>query len=330
MKSYLTAGAVATLISLSNMSTVSAQTGPVDKTPPGQGQVQLPGTEWAGSEKLNGYGVLRFQFLTGGKAFMIDKDGKSPGRYVQNGLKVSLSFYDDKVLYVGTISGQTLSGSAQNGKSSWTFEVTLQGSPAAAPTAKPAPAPANAGTGPTKTPVAPIGGGNVTTGPVSPGPVTTGPAATGPATGARLTPEELPAFLRKLGYQVKPVTPASGPAYCVLTTKNDSGWTFIIEVRVVNNTVWMVAPLSELPASDKASTPPLLKLLAANDATAPCFFVYRPADNRICLKLEVLGGNNDNGFRAHVTLLCNTIQQSFPLWNRANLGAPAQFVANDH
>jgi len=329
MKSYVTAGLAASIIIVSNVVGASAQTGPAAGAP---GAPQLVGSEWAGTENLKGYAKLRFQFLEGGQAFMIDNDGKSPGRYVQNGAKVSLSFYDDKVLYVGTISGQTMSGSAQNGKSSWTFKLTREGGTAAAPTA--APAPVSTGTGP-NTPVAPIGGGNVTTGPVQSGPAATGPVSTGPATGApasvpanRLTPENLPEYLRKTGYQVKVMTPATGPSYCVLTTKNDAGWTFVVEVRVVNNAVWLVAPLSQVPASNQVASSALIKLLEANNVTAPCFFLYRAADKRICLKLEVLGGSNSNSFRSHLTLLCNNIQQSYAVWTPANLSTPAQPLAS--
>jgi HEAT repeat protein len=102
------------------------QGGPPKGGPPQGGGNDLAGSSWSGTETLKGYGTLQFQFAGGGQVTMIDKDGRTPGTYTQNGVRVVLNF-GASISYSGTINGQTMSGQATNTRDSWTWSVTKQG-----------------------------------------------------------------------------------------------------------------------------------------------------------------------------------------------------------
>jgi hypothetical protein len=89
--------------------------------PPG-----LAGSSWKGTEEVDGYGDLAFQFQDSGKAIMVDKDGKHPGNWTQNGNQITLQFYDGGVTYKGTLSENSLSGTGNNAATSWKFIVKRQ------------------------------------------------------------------------------------------------------------------------------------------------------------------------------------------------------------
>jgi HEAT repeat protein len=93
---------------------------------PGQGQSNLAGTQWSGSETLQGFGELRFDFKAGGQVDMHDAAGQTGGRFVHNGQNVLLSF-PGNIAYTGQINGNTMSGRATNGQKNWTWTVTRQG-----------------------------------------------------------------------------------------------------------------------------------------------------------------------------------------------------------
>jgi hypothetical protein len=96
-----------------------------------------------GDEDLPGYGRLTFRFLpaqivkmTDNDATersvsfrpveMTDKDGIQWGTWHFNGDQVQLFFYDDTVVYRGTIKGNRVSGTATNGRVTWNWSVKLQ------------------------------------------------------------------------------------------------------------------------------------------------------------------------------------------------------------
>lgn len=76
---------------------------------------------WSGTESLAGYGKVSFNFQPGGNVTMIDRDGTTPGNYNQNGNNISLAF--GPVTYTGTVNGNTMSGTASNGQTTWTWSA---------------------------------------------------------------------------------------------------------------------------------------------------------------------------------------------------------------
>lgn len=90
---------------------------------PGTTPTNLIGT-WEGNEDLGGYGVLTFELQTNGVAVMIDKDGRTPGTWSVQGTEVVLMFYNNTVVYRGTLSGSTIAGTTTNGRVTWNFSVT--------------------------------------------------------------------------------------------------------------------------------------------------------------------------------------------------------------
>lgn len=86
----------------------------------------LAGTRWTGTETLKGYGILTFEFHPNGQATMIDTEGVSLGQWFQKGSEVTILFYSGKVIYQGTVSGDSIAGSARNvAGTSWHFHVSL-------------------------------------------------------------------------------------------------------------------------------------------------------------------------------------------------------------
>jgi len=81
---------------------------------------------WVGSENLSGFGKLSFTMNPGGKAVMVDAKERSEGTWQQKGKQFTLRFYGGRVVYTGTLNGSTLSGTANNGKSNWTWTVQTQ------------------------------------------------------------------------------------------------------------------------------------------------------------------------------------------------------------
>jgi hypothetical protein len=92
----------------------------------------LGGSVWSGSEDLGGYGALQFEFFAGGKVVMTDARDRVSGTYTQAGAQVRLAFFNGRVVYSGTVSGQQMTGSAGNGKSDWKWSVRRRGGAATA------------------------------------------------------------------------------------------------------------------------------------------------------------------------------------------------------
>lgn len=92
---------------------------------PNPGVVKLAGTSWTGTESLQNFGKLTFQFAAGGKATMIDTAGVSNGTWTQNGNQVNIQFFNGKVTYSGVLNGNAISGNASNtAGAKWTFKVS--------------------------------------------------------------------------------------------------------------------------------------------------------------------------------------------------------------
>jgi predicted RNA-binding protein YlxR (DUF448 family) len=301
MRTYLTAGLAACLLTLASSHLAFAQ-GNV---------ISLPGTEWAGSENLKGFGNLRFKFMTGGEAIMVDAQHALKGSYSQNGAQVAIRF-GKSCVYSGTIQGQTMSGTAQEGKFTWSWNVQLQQGgvqPAAGPASSVIPMP-----------------------PANPPAVANPPAASGssaftqtpaaPAAGP-INNQSLPDYLRRLGYQVEIVPLNNGGSLTQIVVRKDT-WTVVIEVDSQKNGkgVWLKARLGQLPST--ASTQALVRLLQANHTIAPTFFTYQAVDQRLYLLLESPNAENANVLRGDINLLVQNVIQTASLWNPANLAPPAQ------
>jgi len=131
----------------------------------------------------------------------------------------------------------------------------------------------------------------------------------GPNANFKLTAKTLPEFLQKAGYNPKVETPEIGSPYCVLHV-SDKDWNFVVEASVdAKGTMWLLMRLDQ-SADLKASK--LTQLLEANNTVAPCFFVYRAEDTRICLKLECIGSVQDN-----MATLMRMTRESHSLWTVA-------------
>src|SRR5262249_39165321 len=97
---------------------------------PAPGSASLAGTTWKGSEDLDGFGKLTFQFHADGTAMMIDAKGTVKGTSAQQGPRVVIRFAN--CVYRGQVNGQRLSGSArfiENGRprgQTWAFAVVKQ------------------------------------------------------------------------------------------------------------------------------------------------------------------------------------------------------------
>lgn len=90
-------------------------------------QVNLAGSTWTGTENLQGFGRLSFQFQAGGQVNMTDASGVSQGTWIQQGNQVTLTFANGQLTYRGIINGQVMSGNAGNVRgASWTFSLRRQ------------------------------------------------------------------------------------------------------------------------------------------------------------------------------------------------------------
>jgi hypothetical protein len=96
---------------------------PAETGKPGAGQ--LAGTVWAGSERLAGYGKLRFILKANNRAVMHDAKSTMDGTWQQAGNQVTLRFDNGRVVYRGMLDGETLSGTASNGQRRWTWSVRV-------------------------------------------------------------------------------------------------------------------------------------------------------------------------------------------------------------
>ena len=81
---------------------------------------------WVGSEDLQGYGSLSFEMHAGGRAVMFDVKGTMEGTWHKAGQATTLRFDDGRVTYSGAVRSSTLSGTASNGRTTWSFNVDAQ------------------------------------------------------------------------------------------------------------------------------------------------------------------------------------------------------------
>jgi hypothetical protein len=297
---------------LLGVSVVAAQprVGPSSADPvnmPTNASDTLMGSEWSGQEALENFGALTFHFTNPGQVTMIDAQGKWPGSYLQNGNQVTLAFFNGDVLYKGDIAGASMNGIAEAKKGGkWNFQVTRKNT---APVINLPPANraiVNVAAAPGTVPFIPSAPGSNTA---------AAPGQGAPIQAGKVTPDNLAEYLRKMGFEPRQVQPQGGVPYCVLNLKENDGWSFVVEVHV-NNGIWLVAPLAQLPSQGQVPLAKVMSLLEANNTLAPCFFSYRPGDNRLCLRLEVIGLSEQN-FRADLRVLLNHIRTSHNLWNTA-------------
>jgi hypothetical protein len=81
---------------------------------------------WVGSEDLEGYGRLEFQFYSGGRVVMIDARETVDGTFSRSGDSITLSF-PGVATYSGYIRGNNMSGTGRDDKGTWNFSVQYQG-----------------------------------------------------------------------------------------------------------------------------------------------------------------------------------------------------------
>lgn len=275
-----------------------------------QNVINLPGTTWNGKEDLGNFGKLTFKFHpTQNSVTMIDAKETSEGAYEVDADRIALSFYNGTVVYTGKLNGRTLSGQAVNGKAKWNWSVTMANAPVVAknqpkpaPKVQPAPVPETEGNDSDAVETSPQ---------PQPAPQPKNNTQNGPAN--KITPENLGEFLKKIGQDAKVVTPEVGAPYCVLKLKDKDGWSFVVEVVIQSNGMFLNCPLDPLPA--KMDPARLVRLLEASNVTAPCFFAYRSPDNRICMKLEIIGVPTQTSFQRDLQTVCNAIRNSHDLWN---------------
>lgn len=113
----------------------SQQQPPYPQSQPQQPQYQQPpngnsleGTEWNGSETLQGFGKLTFRFGPQGQVVMVDAQGTTPGVYAQRGQQVVLAFFNGDVIYEGMIAAGRMGGVAGNRNNvRWSWSVNLRG-----------------------------------------------------------------------------------------------------------------------------------------------------------------------------------------------------------
>ena len=89
-------------------------------------------TQWAGTETLAGFGKLSFAMYPGGRAVMVDAANTTEGTWEKNDKQITLSFFNQAVVYIGTVNGATLSGTASSpaarmdARKTWNWTVQLQ------------------------------------------------------------------------------------------------------------------------------------------------------------------------------------------------------------
>lgn len=242
----------------------------------------LTGTRWQGFEEKSTSSTLAIEFGTENSVVMNGAKDTLHGKFDLDGDTLSLSFGDGNIVYTGKIKGDRITGEAMDTSfKPWKFSVTRQGPLVHLPRK----------------------GAKV---------ASTAPRTTMPVTVAKLTPERLPEFLRKMGYKVEVVERKIGGPMCLVTLSKE-GWTFEVEVTVqAGGVIWLTAPLVEM-SREKIAAGKLLDILEANGSMGPCFFAYRSADSHLCMRLEVAGAGEDH-FRGDLNLFIDQIRTAHPLW----------------
>jgi len=238
-------------------------------------KVGLDGTTWTGQQTVAGLEKFTLQFKDKGEVTLVDGLGPIQGTYKHNGGKLELMFEKANLSYKGELKDDAISGTGKNATGgNWTWKATKGGA----------------------------SGSNLVGGADKLSPP------------AKVTPETLAEFLRKQGLEPTEVTPTIGGKYCALEMKED-GWKYVIEVKVhQNGSMWMIGVLQQTAEGKRPDSDRLIQLLEANDNLAPCFFFYRAADRRMCMKLEVIAPDSQ-GFRNDLTRMQNAVRASRTLWS---------------
>lgn len=100
---------------------------PMPAPAPAVRPVKLPGSTFTGSENLNGYGALTFEFLDERRVIMKDAKERVEGRWEQaGGGTIYLYFYNDQCVYRGELTGNVLRGTARSGPSLWSWNGRIR------------------------------------------------------------------------------------------------------------------------------------------------------------------------------------------------------------
>jgi hypothetical protein len=127
-------------VALLVLTAMAAASGHLAAQPLPGGDQGLNQSGWKGKETLPGYGPLYFAFSGPNQVVMYDADNRPVGgTFSMNGKTVTMSFYNNTVVYTGELNGPirpgtTMRGSATNGQQNWTFEVTMHDGPPNPPT----------------------------------------------------------------------------------------------------------------------------------------------------------------------------------------------------
>jgi hypothetical protein len=95
---------------------------PTRRTP-----INLPGTEWVGSEELPGYGPLRFHFVSSEQVLMYDAKEAAPGTWTLTGSSVTMRFFEGGLVFQGNVYSDSMAGLGDNGSERWYWRVMRSG-----------------------------------------------------------------------------------------------------------------------------------------------------------------------------------------------------------
>lgn len=141
---------------------------------------------------------------------------------------------------------------------------------------------------------------------------------TGPAPGSVvLTMESLQAMLENMGYEPKAGQYSDGAKYLTVAIPRGT-WTFAIgfDLSPDKSQIWLSSYLAEVKEPSKVKPEPLYKLLEANNAIWPCYFVYFTSSNGLSIyrplkNLDVKPALMKNTLESHMT----AIESTAGLWD---------------
>lgn len=141
---------------------------------------------------------------------------------------------------------------------------------------------------------------------------------TGPAPGGVvLTVDSLETMLENMGYEPKAGKYNDGTKYLTVSIARGT-WTFAIglDLSPDKSQIWLSSYLAEVKDPAKVKPEPLLKLLEANNAIWPCYFVYFTSHNGLSIyrplkNLDLKPALLKNTLESHM----NAIESTAGLWD---------------
>lgn len=141
---------------------------------------------------------------------------------------------------------------------------------------------------------------------------------TGPAPGGVvLTIDSLQTMLENMGYEPKTGQYGDGTKYVTVSIARGT-WTFAIglDLSPDKSQIWLSSYLVEVKEPSQVKPEPLYKLLEANNAIWPCYFVYFTSSNGLSIyrplkNLDVKPALLKNTLESHM----NAIESTAGLWD---------------